>query len=70
MDVKRYEQFAKTANDISAELERARAIVGAVYTGKSSDAELGKALDAITAASMQLEDVVTLVHKDVANGAR
>jgi len=44
MDAKTY---AKIACDIMRETAAARDIVRAVYTGQKSDAELGKALDAL-----------------------
>jgi len=44
MDAKTY---AKMAADIMRETAAASAIVRAVYTGQKSDAELGKALDAL-----------------------
>lgn len=44
MDAKTY---AKMATDVMRETAAARDIVGAVYTGQKSDAELGKALDAL-----------------------
>lgn len=44
MDSKTY---AKIATDIMRETAAASAIVRAVYTGQKSDAELGKALDAL-----------------------
>jgi len=44
MDAKTY---AKMATDIMRETAAARDIVRAVYTGQKSDAELGKALDAL-----------------------
>jgi len=44
MDAKTY---AKMAADVMRETAAASAIVRAVYTGQKSDAELGKALDAL-----------------------
>jgi len=44
VDAKKY---AKMAADVMAETAAAREIVHAVYTGQKSDAELGKALDAL-----------------------
>jgi len=44
MDAKTY---AKMATDVMRETAAASAIVRAVYTGQKSDAELGKALDAL-----------------------
>lgn len=44
MDTKTY---AKLSTDIMRETAAASAIVRAVYTGQKSDAELGKALDAL-----------------------
>jgi len=44
MDAKTY---AKMATDIMRETAAASAIVRAVYTGQKSDAELGRALDAL-----------------------